>query len=105
MQSLLGAGEVRTSFIRLIADRDQVVEGLSQIAIEHLTGLPRDIDAQLRHDGYCFRMDASRFRPGAVHLERVAGMCRGKPCAIWDLADLCVHRNSTRSISGLRTSR
>ena len=64
----------RTNFVRLIAHRDDVVEPLSDVFVEHLRALSGNIDAELAHRLDGERMNARHFGTSAEHLELVASI-------------------------------
>src|SRR5215213_11700754 len=73
VQPVGGSWEERAGFVGLVTDGYHVVEGFSQISLQGLRLLARDVYADLVHDLHRLRSNVSRFRPSAHNLEAALG--------------------------------
>ena len=74
MQLLVGAGEIRTRLLRVVANRDDEIKRLASKLSERLGPVPGNIFAEFLHDRNRERMDVpGRLRTRAENLEAVAG--------------------------------
>jgi hypothetical protein len=64
----------RAALFRVIANGQNVIEGLADELVNALRTVARDVDSQLSHDGDCFRSNMARFGPGAEDFEAIAGI-------------------------------
>jgi hypothetical protein len=78
MQPLDGDGKDGARFPRRIADGDQEIGRIPEEFIDGFGALAGDVDASLRHDGNCFRTDATRLRAGREDCDAIAGMVAEK---------------------------
>jgi len=69
MEPVRVAGKDRAGLLRVIADRQHVVELLSRKLIDRLGPVHGNIDAQFLHDGDRFRSHLAWLRSGAFDLE------------------------------------
>jgi hypothetical protein len=95
VQAVLGAGEDGEGVVGLVADGDDVVEGLAQVALQGLKFLPGDARAELGHRLYGFGSHEGDLRPALMTSKRSPARCRSRPSTIRERVELWVHRNRT----------
>ena len=95
-----GSRKIGAAFLRVIANCENVIEGLALKLVNMFGAVAGNVDAQFAHDGDCFRTNVAWLCSGARDFEQIAGVVAEQAFGhLADRAEFPVQRMRTRFLS------